>query len=118
MVNEWDGNLKIDGTNNSILSARMVAGVKNDDNTFSGVMLGEYGTTNSDGSLTSTATGLYGFSFGKQTFAFKDDGTAFIGASGAGRIEFNGNDSTIKDALGNMTIDLDDGLIDAKNFTL
>jgi hypothetical protein len=42
-----------------------------------------------------------------------EDGTAFIGKSGAGRIEFNGTNSTIKSSNNNMSIDLDNGLINA-----
>ena len=36
-------------------------------------------------------TGIYGFHHGMQTYAFKEDGTAFIGKSGRGRIYFDGN---------------------------
>jgi hypothetical protein len=47
-----------------------------------------------------------------------DNGKAFIGKDGRGRIEFNGNSGTIGDATGNMTIDLDDGLITSKRLAL
>jgi hypothetical protein len=68
--------------------------------------------------------GLYGFSKGKATFGFKEDGTAFIGESGAGRIDFNGETGTIQsgswkrindnsdwqlDSLAGTLFDLDDG---------
>ena len=119
MLNSWDGELKIDDSSNSIFAARMVAGLKENDNTFSGIVLGNWGNTNSDESLTSNATGFYGFDHGKQAYGFKQNGTAFIGKVGAGRIEFNGNSSTIKSSSDNgMTIDLDDGKITAKKFTL
>jgi hypothetical protein len=39
--------------------------------------------------------GLYGFYNGAQTFGFRENGTAFIGPAGSGRIEFNGGKGTI-----------------------
>jgi hypothetical protein len=63
-------------------------------------------------------TGLYGFGKGEMAFAFKDDGTAFIGKSGSGRIEFNGKKGIIRSAKFNgndnetgTKIDLDDANI-------
>lgn len=82
-INQWDGSLKIDEENNYILSAMLGAGVKNNDNTFSGVLLGKVGTDYT------AKTGIYGYGKGVQTYGFKEDGTAFIGASGMGRIEFD-----------------------------
>jgi hypothetical protein len=58
----------------------MGAGVKNSDNTFSGVLMGEVGTK-LDSNL---QIGLYGYNHGQQAFGFKEDGTAFIGKSGRG----------------------------------
>ena len=49
------------------------------------------------------------------SYAFMDNGMAFIGKDGRGRIDFNGNTGAISggyDSSGqnpNMTIDLDDG---------
>ncbi len=82
-INQWDGALKVDAENNYILSSMLGAGVKNSDNTFSGVLLGKVGTDYS------AKTGIYGYGNGVQTYGFREDGTAFIGASGMGRIEFN-----------------------------
>lgn len=122
MVNQWDGNLDVGETDKgTILAPRLVAGKKNSDNTFSGVMMGDWSQTNSDNSITST-TGIYGFSSGEQSFAFKEDGTAFIGKSGAGRIEFDGTKSIIESnayqAGYGMSINLLAGTIDAHSFTL
>jgi hypothetical protein len=68
------------------------AGSKNGENQFSGVLMGKIGTSTND---TNPVHGLYGFSDGAQAFGFKEDGTAFIGKSGAGRINFNGTNGTI-----------------------
>lgn len=123
MVNQWDGKLKVDEKKGWILSPRLVAGKKESNNTFSGVMLGDFSETDSDASLTSTDTGLYGYDCGEQTYAFKQDGTAFIGKSGAGRIEFDGNEGIIesgayKAGKTGMSINLAAGTIDAHTFTL
>lgn len=116
MINQWDGNLDVGETDSgTIMAPRLVAGKKNSNNTFSGVMMGDWGKTNSDNSITST-TGIYGFSAGEQSFAFKEDGTAFIGKSGAGRIEFDGTNSIIQSsgysAGSGLKIDLNNGLLD------
>lgn len=127
MLNEWDGALKIDESNGAILAPRMVAGIKDDNNTFSGVVLGNWGSTNSDNSLTSGDTGLYGFDKGEQSYGFRQDGTAFIGKSstddgeGTGRIIFNGTSGTIESAAypaSGMSINLAAGTIDADDFSL
>jgi hypothetical protein len=71
-------------------------------------------------------TGVFGFHQGAMSYAFKEDGTAFIGKSGKGRIYFNGDNGTIYSGSweinqssptnGNgMMIDLDDGTIIIQN---
>ena len=116
MINEWDGALNVGATDpGTILAPRLVAGKKNGDNTFSGVVLGDWAPTNSDSSLTA-GTGLFGYDKGEQSYGFRDDGTAFIGKSGSGRLDFNGSKSTITSnryaqGLGGMQLDFDDGLI-------
>lgn len=123
IVNKWDGkSIVMDEESGIILNTALASGRKESDNTFSGVMLGDWsgsgGVNNaSDKSLTD-CTGIYGFNHGAMAYAFKDDGTAFIGKYGRGRIEFDGNSGTIGDATGNMIIDLDDGQINAKCFKL
>lgn len=120
MINEWDGQLNVgelDG--GTILAPRFAAGRKNAiDNTFSGVVLGDWTPTNSSSELTA-GTGLFGYSAGEQSYGFRDDGSAFIGKSGAGRIEFDGSTSIIKSSDSNgMSINLADGKITSKNFLL
>lgn len=125
MLNEWDGRLKIDEENNTILAARIAAGKKEkDDNTFTGVMMGDWndGSKNEKNELVKY-TGLAGYHHGAMSFAFVNNGTAFIGKQGRGRIQFDGNNGTItsgnyvKNQSG-MLIDLDDAIIDAYDFQL
>lgn len=89
ILNEWNGKLTFDEKNDIILSAMMGAGKKNNNNTFTGVLMGDIKGENS------SLVGLYGYQEGKQSFGFHADGTAFIGKSGAGRIEFDGDKGTI-----------------------
>lgn len=125
MLNQWDGKLIVDEEGGSILAPRMAAGMKHtEDGTFSGVVLGNWGSTNSDNSLTSGDTGLYGFDHGEQTYAFKQDGTAFIGKDGIGRISFNTTEPGVITSgaytagVSGMQINLAQGTIDAHTFTL
>lgn len=116
MLNKWDGNLLIDEDNNSILAAQIAAGSKDNNNKFSGVLMG---TVGQDG--TSAKHGLYGYNKGALVFAFTEDGKAYLGKSGSGRIEFDGNKGIITSSswtasnnIG-MNLDLDDGIAQFKN---
>ena len=122
LLNQWDGSLTIDEKNGTILSTMVGAGVKNPDNTFSGVLMGD---VENAASMNATGMGIYGFNHGEQSFNFSVDGTAFIGKSGRGRIIFNGNDGIIasqsyfttendKRIIG-MKLDLNNGTLISSN---
>lgn len=115
LIDNWNGELKIDEKNNAILAAKVVAGKKERDNTFSGVMMGDWSGEDVEGEI-SQNTGIYGFYHGAASFGFKDDGTAFIGQAGSGRLRFDGEKSTIQsekyiEELGGMGMDFDEGWI-------
>jgi hypothetical protein len=99
-----------------ILSPAIAAGRKDGENKFYGVMIGDWSNTDTAEDLTKQ-TGVYGFHAGALSFAFKEDGTAFIGKSGRGRIELDGNNGTLKSSLWTtenetgMFLDLDDGVL-------
>lgn len=120
-LNKWDGALEINEQKNYILAAQIAAGRKEDDNTFSGVIMGAWEQGTNGNEITDT-TGLYGFHHGAMSYAFKDDGTAFIGQDGVGRINFDGNQGIIEsarfDAQEGMQINLKEGTIKAHDFTL
>ena len=113
ILNEWDGKLKIDEENNYILASMMGAGWKDKENHFTGAIMGVVDdiTQNTTQKLPSN-TGLFGFESGVGAFAFKADGTAYIGKAGTARINFDGNAGTIENAgygnasSGGMHIDL------------
>ena len=116
-VNDWNGELTLDEENNIIMSAQIAAGSKDGDNQFSGVILGSWKQNNTAKEATS---GLYGYNKGSQSFGFREDGTAFIGKSGAGRIVFDGNKSTISSTAyendeGGLALDLVNGKITIVN---
>lgn len=104
LVNEWDGtSLTWDEENGAILSTMIAAGTKDSSNRFTGVMMGDW-HTKGDESL--DVPGMYGYDKGAQSFGFKTDGSAFIGKSGKGRIEFDGNTALISNAKKNCYINL------------
>lgn len=98
-LNKWDGELSVDGNKNTILAKMIGAGRKNEDNTFSGVMLGDWtGSVNAnDGSELSLKEhiGLYGIHKGETSFGFTEQGIGFIGKAGKGRILLDGDNSVI-----------------------
>lgn len=98
VINQWDGKtLTIDEATGKILATAIAAGKKDSENRFTGVMIGDWEDQISDTSV-AQHTGVYGFHQGAQSYAFKDDGTGFIGKNAVGRIEFDGNKATISSA--------------------
>lgn len=78
LLNNWDGAMKIDKAGNYILTSMVTAGHKNaDGNTFTGVVMGDIAKLDENG-FGPTESGLFGYSAGKQTFAIKTDGSAYI----------------------------------------
>lgn len=122
ILNQWNGELSLGGKDgNTIMSARVVAGSKDDQNRFSGVMMGDWKGKDAETYITSN-TGIYGFYQGSASFGFRDNGTAFIGKAGTGRIEFDGGKSIIQSATYDdgkgMSINLLEGTINAHEFEL
>lgn len=99
IINDWNGELQINKEGNSILAAKIVAGKKDpENNTFTGVIMGDWDDSDTENVIRKN-TGIYGFQQGKASFGFKDDGTAFIGQAGKGRLEFNGQESIIQSSV-------------------
>lgn len=116
MINEWDGNLVIDNQNNAVLAAQVIAGKKDAYNRFSGVILGDIGSSSNVEQQFNNTTGLYGYSEGEQSYALLESGIAYFGKAGKGRIYFDGNSGTIKssdwdDSNVGMLIDIDNGTL-------
>lgn len=121
IVNDWNGELKIDKANNAVLAAQMVAGSKDANNTFTGVMMGDWGKSGNNNNDIQNS-GLFGFKQGVSTFGFKTNGMAYIGDPDKGRLLFDGNKSTITsnryaENKGGMSLDFGDGIIELSNPT-
>ncbi len=117
VLNNWTGKTVVDTENNQILTSTFVAGYMDEDNLFNGAIIGAIGKISEN--VGSKETGIFGYSNGQQSYGFRDNGTAFLGKSGKGRIYFNGNSGIIESAGDTgMKIDLSNGLIQATNFKL
>lgn len=89
-INGWDGHqIDIDNNGQYIFAPQVGAGVKDDiTNTFTGVVMGKDSSQNK--------IGLYGYQGGISTFGLMQDGKAYFGAAGQGRIDIDGTNATIK----------------------
>lgn len=114
MLNSWDGDFIVNKENGTIMGTMFGAGKKDDNNTFTGVLMGDIeagaGVKLKEGNK--EGIGLYGFHQSEQSFGFNVDGTAFIGKAGRGRITMNGTEGTIQSGSytpysSGMLIDLD-----------
>ena len=131
-LNKWNGkDIETDNDAGTITASGFAAGRKERDNTFTGVVIGDWSRSKTDTAIAKN-TGIYGFNSGAMSYAFKDDGTGFIGKDGSGRIYFDGDKSQIfssrwvnRDNPQGMLLDIDDGYIkmqsentDEKTYTL
>ena len=95
LIDNWDGNMKITDEG-IVMSAALVAGTKDKNKKFTGVIAGEIAKVAGDNNnVQSSESGVFGYHEGVQSYAFKSDGTASIGKSGSGRINFDGNSAQI-----------------------
>lgn len=97
-VADWNTNrTQIDAT--TLITPKLFAGVKNANNTLTGVALGHFPlkTVNAQGTIvTETIDGIYGFRAGRKTFALDSSGSVMLGYGDqsitynavTGRIEF------------------------------
>ena len=117
-LNKWNGKEIVTDENAGTITANgFSAGKKERDNKFTGVVIGDWSRSDIDAAVAKN-TGIYGFNHGSMSYAFKDDGTGFIGKDGKGRIYLNGDKSQIfsskwvnRDDPQGMLLDIDDGYI-------
>ena len=116
LVNEWNGKELFIDTNNQLIFTKMLgAGHKDEENKFTGVLLGDWvNKANSDTGLGS-GTGIFGMNKGVQCFSFTDDGKATIGAATGAQLKFDGSvgggtitSKTYQEKKGGIFIDFDD----------
>ena len=84
-INGWDGS-KVQISDTEVLAPMAGFGIKNDDNTFSGVMLGEVQSKNGDQVI--SKRGILGRYNSQETFFLNsNDGSASFGVAGKGQIK-------------------------------
>lgn len=88
-INDWNGeSITTSSDGKTFLTPALGAGRKNkDDGTFSGVVLGDFKAEDNSTPM----TGVYGYDHGQQSYGLREDGSAFFGKSGEGRINFEGD---------------------------
>ena len=83
-LNEWDGSQVIDSKSNRIATAAIFSGVKNEDNTFTGVIVGEL--QGEPANAKEIGFGVYGRYHNLHTFGINVNGTAYLGDSTKGQL--------------------------------
>ena len=84
-INAWDGNKIESGDGTYLLAPQVGAGIKNSDNSFTGIMMGLRSTTSSVSSSNTKQTGLFGYANGKQSlFLSAETGASIFGIAGSG----------------------------------
>lgn len=83
-LNEWDGNhIAIDEDGGFILSPQIGAGRKEQDNSYTGLFMGEV----REAGESDSTTGLFGYNHGERTLLLNsEDGSARFGKTGQGQI--------------------------------
>lgn len=119
MINKWNGkDLVLDEENSAIISNMIGAGSKNNQNQFTGVLMGDWRGKIAADTDASLKTGLFGFRDGQMSFSFTDDGKAAIGTATGAQLVFDGTESTVTSrsfSTGTgMQLDFDDSIIEAK----
>lgn len=84
-INEWDGvSIQLNEDGGVALMPQLVAGSKNDNNQFTGIIGGK----TKSGNETDFRHGLFGYNAGERTFGLDaTDGSAYFGAAGSGQIQ-------------------------------
>lgn len=89
-INGWDGNtVSIDTEGGVVLAPQIGAGDKDENNAFTGVLMGISLLKDQDESVYKKETGLMGLSHGERSFFLNsEDGSAVFGKNGSGQIKF------------------------------
>lgn len=84
-INAWDGNKLETGDGNYLLAPQVGAGIKDESNSFTGLIMGQRILGASVGTSNSSQVGLFGYSKGRQSvFINADTGSAIFGVAGNG----------------------------------
>lgn len=99
-INDWDGNsVNIDKDGGFILAPQVGAGIKENDNSFTGIVIGKVKETNQSGD----DIGLIGYAKGiRSIFLDSRTGKAIFGANGKGQITIDPTQNTARIYSGNF----------------
>ena len=87
-INGWDGvSVDVDTAGGKILAPQVGAGTKDSANKFTGVVMGK--------DSAQQKIGLYGYQAGVNSFGLTEEGKAYFGVVGKGRITIDGTSATI-----------------------
>ena len=115
-LNQWNGKEVVTNKDLGIIQANgFSAGKKEPDNTFTGVILGDWSKDIADSFITKQ-TGIFGFNHGAMSYALKDDGTAFFGKDGKGRIYFDGTSAQIYSSKWIQPVEIIENNINTKTY--
>lgn len=108
-LNSWDGNhIEINKDGGYILAPQMGAGRKEEDNSYTGVFMGEV----KEAGKTSTEVGLFGYNWGERTiFLDAETGSATFGKSGIGQIIIDPTEDKAQIYSGNYSTSEETGLM-------
>ena len=115
-LNNWNGSVNVG--DKTIMSAMLGAGKKDENNSFSGIVIGDLSSNiieaEADENISSsTGIGLYGLSKGVISFSLTEMGIATFGkldpVLNQGQVVLGGDANTITDANGYYHIDIDKG---------
>ena len=88
-INGWDGvSVDVDTAGGKILAPQVGAGTKDGANKFTGVVMGK--------DSAQQKVGLYGYQAGVNSFGLTEEGIAYFGVAGKGRITIDGTQATIQ----------------------
>jgi len=125
MLNDWDGvKYGIDNDSTYILAPQVGAGVKDNNNMFTGILMGDIRNSTTYSTTNSTKTvGMFGYTTGAQMFSLTPYNSVMtLGLPGYGQIRFDGINSTIMSgryysSSTGMKIDLYNGQIFINSLT-
>lgn len=110
-INDWDGNsVNVNSDGGFILSPQVGAGVKDNNNAFTGIVMGKVQEANQN----NVEVGLFGYNKGQRNiFLDAETGKAIFGVNNGGQIILDPSDGkaeiksgNYKDGVGGMLIDL------------
>lgn len=114
-LNNWSGSVEVG--DRTIMSAMLGAGKKNNQNQFSGIIIGDLAAAagmDDESIPETTGIGLYGLSNGIVSFSLTETGVATFGSiesdTNQGKVILGGDSNIITDANGHYLINIDTGV--------